>query len=361
MRSIQCAIQPPPHSSTAHLQRRGAVRARRAYTRFDERHVLIDEEDHRVVRARRHQVDHPLAHALDVVQAGAVQAERDARAPASASYIGSKCGDQSGTPSTGFGRMTPATQPHGRDAVRPRAPRPPGSCGGITAVPTRRSGAADTQSAIQSFHTWWRRDREVDVVDAAEGLAEPAVEHRDVDALFVEHLERVPSASKPAGLRSSVAHRVAEVLVVVHARVAEAGEPHRDADVVLDQHLLGPSSSLQRTRRPALAHRRRQVALPEVGRLADVPVGVDRRPCARCSWSQQFPPNRRRSSLIMAHGSGPRPRGNLIGCESRLRERVVSWGGRSPGHWSTRVTTSSRCRVAGPAPWWRDARRRRRR
>ena len=42
-------------------------------------HVLVHEQDERVMRTHRHQVDHPLADAVDVVQAGTVQAERHTR------------------------------------------------------------------------------------------------------------------------------------------------------------------------------------------------------------------------------------------------------------------------------------------
>ena len=95
-----------------------------------------------------------------------------------------------------------------RERAAPRRRRPPGSCAGITALPTSRSGAADAQSAIQSFHTWWHATASSRILDAAERLAEPAVEHRDVDALGVEHahaLLRV-EAGRVAVL---VAHRVA--------------------------------------------------------------------------------------------------------------------------------------------------------
>jgi hypothetical protein len=39
-------------------------------------HVLVHEQDERAMRTHRHQVDHAFADAVDVVQAGTVQAER---------------------------------------------------------------------------------------------------------------------------------------------------------------------------------------------------------------------------------------------------------------------------------------------
>ena len=55
----------------------------------------------------------------------------------------------------------------------------------------------------------------------------------------------------------------------------EAGESHRDADVVLDEHLLGLDVVVPAHPQALLAHRRWEVPFPEIGRLADVPVGVD--------------------------------------------------------------------------------------
>ena len=72
-----------------------------------------------------------------------------------------------------------------------------------------------------------------------------------------------------------VAQRVAELLVPVHARVAEPGEPHRDGDVVLDQHLLGADALVVANPRPSFSHRRGKFALPQVDRLAHVAIGVD--------------------------------------------------------------------------------------
>ena len=72
-----------------------------------------------------------------------------------------------------------------------------------------------------------------------------------------------------------IAQRVAELLVPVHARVAEPGEPHRDGHVVLDQDLLGPELVVVAHPRSPFSHRRGKVALPEVDRLAHVAIGVD--------------------------------------------------------------------------------------
>ena len=150
-----------------------------------------------------------------------------------------------------------------------------GSWGGITAVPINRSGSADGPVGDPVVPHLVRRDREVDVVEAAERLTESAVEDGDVDAFGVHHLEAflgVPAARVEV---VGIAQRVAELLVAVHARVAEPGEPHRDRDVVLDQHLLGADAVVVAHPRSALSHRRGKFALPQVDRLAHVAIGVD--------------------------------------------------------------------------------------
>ena len=145
-----------------------------------------------------------------------------------------------------------------------------------------------------------RRDREVDVGEAAERLAEAAVEHRDVDALAVHHREsllRIPSARVEV---VGIAQGVAEVLVLVHSGVAEPGETHRDGHVVLDQDVLGPELVRVADPRSALPHRRREVRLPEVDRFADVAVGVDHDVvAAACELDHSDPP--RDEAEIMAH------------------------------------------------------------
>ena len=110
MRSIQCAIQPPPHSSTSTF-RSGCRSNTPPYTRSTSVMYWSMNRIDRVVRAHRHQVDHPLADAVDVVEPGTVQAERHARSPPALRTSGRSAGDHSGTPCTGFGRMTPATRP----------------------------------------------------------------------------------------------------------------------------------------------------------------------------------------------------------------------------------------------------------
>src|SRR5262249_22889473 len=87
-----------------------------------------------------------------------------------------------------------------------------------------------------------------------------------------------------------VAQRVAEVLVLLHAGVAETGEAHRDADAVLDEELLGPELVVEPDARGHVAHRRGKVALPQVDGLAHVAVGVDDD----------------RAAAVRAHGVPPR-------------------------------------------------------
>jgi hypothetical protein len=72
-----------------------------------------------------------------------------------------------------------------------------------------------------------------------------------------------------------VAQRVAEILVLVQARVAEPRESHRNRDVILHEHLLRSRVGGEAHARPTRAQARRQVLLPEVDRLAHVAVGVD--------------------------------------------------------------------------------------
>ena len=97
-----------------------------------------------------------------------------------------------------------------------------------------------------------------------------------------------------------VAHRVREVLVVVHARVREACESHRDPDAVLDEHLLGLDVVVPAHAQALIAHRRWEVPFPEVGRLADVPVGVDDHDVVQ-SGAHSVPPDS--ASLAAAQGT----------------------------------------------------------
>ena len=238
-----------------------------------QRHVLVHEEDERVVRAHRHQVDHPLAHAVDVVEAGTVEAERHAG------------------PRECLVHRVELSRPqrHAVHRVRPDDAGDESEC--LRAVYFARRGlrivGRDHRGADQALGIrrgpvgdpvvphLVRRDREVDVGEASEGLAEPAVEHRDVDPLGVHHRQSLLRIPAPGVEVVGVPQRVAEVLVLVHPGVAETGEPHRDRDVVLDQHVLRPDLVRVADPRAPLAHRRRELGLPEVDRLADVAVGVD--------------------------------------------------------------------------------------
>jgi hypothetical protein len=139
-----------------------------------------------------------------------------------------------------------------------------------------------------------RRDRELDVVEAAERLAEAAVEDRHVDALGVHHLQALVGVPPARVEVVGVDERVAELLVLVHAGIAEPGEPHRDGDVVLHQDLLGADAVVVAHPRAALTHRWGKLALPEVDWLAHVAIGVDHhvRAPARELPHRMLPPDR---------------------------------------------------------------------
>ena len=167
--------------------------------------------------------DHALRRARHVDRARRRAGRAACRSPRAPRTSGRRSWCQSGRSCTGFGRVTPATQAHARgrgaprgrgrrDPARQRAARPRGG----RARPTHHS-------AIQSFQTWWHATASSRVRDAAERLAEAAVEHRDVDALGVEHLDALVGveAGRVAGPRSAAA---AEVLVRL-ARVAEPARP----------------------------------------------------------------------------------------------------------------------------------------
>ena len=86
-----------------------------------------------------------------------------------------------------------------------------------------------------------------------------------------------------------ISQRVAELLVLVHARVAEPGEAHRDGDVVLHQHLLGADAVVVAHPWSAFTHRRGKFALPEVDRLAHVAISVDHHVRAAARELPHFP------------------------------------------------------------------------
>src|SRR5439155_13010661 len=115
-------------------------------------------------------------------------------------------------------------------------------------------------------------DRELRIADAAQALAEPAVEDGEVDALRVEHREALARVEASA-VAVEVAAGVTEV-EVAGAGVAQPRQPARDRDRVLDQDLLAGIRLAPAHARSALAHGRWQVALPEIGRLTDMPIGV---------------------------------------------------------------------------------------
>ena len=150
-RSIQCAIHPPPHSSTSTC-RSGWRSNTPPYTRpASVRYWSMNRISAWCVPMAMRSTMRLLTPSTSKRPAPCRPSGRPV--PASASYIGSKCGDHSATPCTGFGRMTPATRPMpcARSTSRAAAA---GSCGGMTAVPINRSGSAEVQSAIQSFQTW---------------------------------------------------------------------------------------------------------------------------------------------------------------------------------------------------------------
>src|SRR5581483_2540694 len=167
---------------------------------------------------------------------------------------------------------------------------------------------------------------------------EPAVQHGHVDALGVHDLDALARVPPAAVQVLGVAQRVAEVLVLVHARVAEPGEPGRDADVVLNEHLLD-AVGVEADARPALAHRRGEVALPQVDGLADVPVRVDHDMLAP---AYEFPHGG--TPLWWAH---PTERPRLPASVPGSRARLGWWSGRWPGRTRRGRRTGGRVAPAG--------------
>ena len=118
-----------------------------------------------------------------------------------------------------------------------------------------------------------RLHRERRVGDAAELEAEAGVHHRDVDPLGVEHLHPLVGI-EPGRVAVLVVPALAEVLVAL-PRVAEADETTFGRHRVLDETFVETGRLVPAQPDPAIAHRRREVPLPQVGGLAQVPVGID--------------------------------------------------------------------------------------
>ncbi len=118
-----------------------------------------------------------------------------------------------------------------------------------------------------------RLHREPRVGDPPELETEAGIHHRDVDALGVEHLHPLVGV-EPGGVAVFVVAALAEVLVAL-ARVAEAYETTFGRHRVLDETLVEAGRLVPPQPDPPVPHRGRKVPLPEVGGLAQVPVGVD--------------------------------------------------------------------------------------
>src|SRR5262249_500538 len=104
--------------------------------------------------------------------------------------------------------------------------------------------------------------------------ADRRIEHGDVDALRIEVFQPLPRV-EAAGMELRVAHAGPDV-GERPSREPDADDPEREQAAVFDVHFL-----LARVRLPphlegAVPQRRRQLALPEVGWLDHVAVGIDR-------------------------------------------------------------------------------------
>ncbi len=114
---------------------------------------------------------------------------------------------------------------------------------------------------------------ELRVADPPELQPEPGVDHREVDALRVEDLD--PLAGVEAGrVQVLVVAAPAEVVEGL-AGVAEPDQAPVGGHAVLHPALVVPGGLVPPEPDPLVAEIRRQGSLPEVGGLANVPVGVD--------------------------------------------------------------------------------------
>ncbi len=115
--------------------------------------------------------------------------------------------------------------------------------------------------------------RERRVGDPSELEAEAGVHHRDVDPFGVEHLDPLVGI-EPGRVAVLVVPALAEVLVTL-AGVPEADEPTCGRHRVLDETLVEAGRLVPPQPDPTIPHRSGKVPLPQVGGLAQVPVGID--------------------------------------------------------------------------------------
>jgi len=118
-----------------------------------------------------------------------------------------------------------------------------------------------------------RGDREVLVEDAAELQAEPGIHDRHVDAFRVEHLHALVRV-EAGGVQVLVVTALAELDEVLTG-VAEADQPAIGRHAVLDEALVVAGLLVPAEADALLPQRLRQPTRPQIGRFADVTVGVD--------------------------------------------------------------------------------------
>ena len=239
-----------------------------------QRHHLVDDRDQRVVRPRRHQVHHRAATRPACRRGRRCAARAGARSPRAPPTPACTPGGGTGRPLYAFGRHEAADEPEVAGCGAPRGRGLPDPASAARRRP--RGGRARASTTRRSSRCRPRHDahRELGVLDAAELEAEAGVHHGEVDALGVEHLH--PLVRVEPG-------RVQVLVVAAAARSRRRARPRcrvrrgRGRSTIRSSTQALVVARWPRSSAGGCRGRRggREVALPEVGRLADVAVGVD--------------------------------------------------------------------------------------
>ena len=234
-------------------------------------HLLVEQQDQRVVGARGHPLQEPPCRARHVGQARRVQGEgqpgllerlphrRIGAVMERTPLVGVRTGEAADEPQV--------ADPSGLGGRRARVLE-----GQRTdpAQPVRRRGRPFGEPVVVDLAA---RDGELRVLDPTELESEPRVDDGEVDPLRVEdlHAARGVEAGRVQVLVVATLPEVLERL----AGVAEPDEAPVGRDLVVDEALVVAGRLVPAQPDAPVAQVRREVAGPQVGGLADVTVRVD--------------------------------------------------------------------------------------
>ena len=255
------------------------------------------------MRPRRHEVRHRLRRARHVPRARRDGTPTAACSSSSASHTGAKRASCNGRPLGGFGPREGAAQTELADGATRLGRRGGGSCNGSAADADQPRGVSGAVLGDPVVVDAARCNGELRILDAPPRLKpETGVQHRDVDALGVEHL----------AARARIEAGRVEVLVVAcrcprfSKEVPALPRPTNPRSVIRRSSTYAssnPLSPFQRRRMPRVAQRRGQPRRPRSG-------GSHTWPSASTILSRLDippPPRMHRAALVGCQRNSPAP------------------------------------------------------